>query len=279
MNNTTDFKDLVEFVNNSSMSNKLKKKRQKRIILFASNLIAISCLVAGGFGIKTILDNKRDYEEAVEKQKMMMNLPFSKRNLPNDEDGEEAEDAISTYSLEEYVSKNNDTVGYLYVPGTDINIITVQTDNNDYYLNHDFDGNWNSMGWIFADYRNSFPDFSRNTIIYGHTYKDTIMFSSLKNVLTNDWQNNPDNFIITFNSVNHEYKWQIFSVYTIDVTSDYLDVDFNSDSEFLKFANKLKNRSDINFNVGIESDDKILTLSTCYISSNYRLVVHAKLIK
>ena len=278
-NKTSDFKDLVEFVNNSSMANKLKKKRQKRIIIFISNIITISCLVGGGIGIKTIIDNKRDYEEALKIQEELKNIPVTESIIYKEEEKKEEiiEEPENTYSLEQYLQKNSDTVGYLKVKGTDIDIAVVQADNNDFYLNHDFDKKWNSMGWIFADYRNKFPNFSQNTIIYGHTYKNTIMFSSLKNVLNENWLNNPDNYIIEFNSTNKEYKWEIFSIYTIEKTSDYLDVEFNG-NELIEFTNMLKNRSIREFNVEINEDDKILTLSTCYISSKNRLVVHAKLI-
>ncbi len=272
-NNTTDFRDLVDFVNESSNDNKFKRRRRKRAVLFAMNLVAISSLILGGYGIKSILDQKRDYEEALEKQKIKK-IPVTEIVLHDDK----REEIVSNYSLEEYVNKNSDTVGWLKVPGTDIDISVVQAKDNDYYLTHDFDKKWNSMGWVFADYRDKFPELSQNTILYGHTYRDTIMFSSLKNVLKDEWMDNPDNFVITFNTVNHEYKWQIFSIYTIDVTSDYLRVNFNN-SELVDFTDMLKERSVKDFGVLIFPKDKILTLSTCYGSSARRLVVHAKLIE
>lgn len=40
----------------------------------------------------------------------------------------------------------------------------------------------------------------------------------------------------------------------------------------------LKNRSIHNFNIDIQPDDKIITLSTCSNHTN-RLVIHAKLLK
>ena len=41
----------------------------------------------------------------------------------------------------------------------------------------------------------------------------------------------------------------------------------------------IKERSINNFNVEVTKDDKILTLSTCYIDETKRLVVQAKLIR
>ena len=60
--------------------------------------------------------------------------------------------------------------------------------------------------------------------------------------------------------------------------SDYLEIDFNSDEKYIDFLEMLKNRSEYKFNVLLNKEDKILTLSTCY-NDNERVVLHAKLIK
>ena len=57
-----------------------------------------------------------------------------------------------------------------------------------------------------------------------------------------------------------------------------LDIDFSSDEKYEKFLSLLKSRSEYQFEVDLNKDDKILTLSTCYKESD-RVVLHAKLIK
>ena len=47
----------------------------------------------------------------------------------------------------------------------------------------------------------------------------------------------------------------------------------------LVFLKIIKNRSSHDFNVEINTDDKIITLSTCDEDNIHRVVVHAKLIK
>ncbi len=64
----------------------------------------------------------------------------------------------------------------------------------------------------------------------------------------------------------------------IKTTNDYLQTSFNNDKEFIDFINLLKKRSRYNFNVLLDANDKIITLSTCYNNSE-KLVVHAKLIR
>lgn len=171
---------------------------------------------------------------------------------------------------------NPDTIGFIKVMGTNINYPFVQTLDNDYYLNRSYDKTYNNAGWIFLDYRNNeFND--KNTIIYGHGRINGTMFGSLKDTLKSSWQNNKDNYIIKISTEKENSIWQIFSVYKIATTSDYLETSF-SDNEFESFINLIKGRSSYNFETNITNEDKVLTLSTCY-NDNDKMVVHAKLIK
>ncbi len=173
---------------------------------------------------------------------------------------------------------NSDTVGWIQVNGTNINYPFVQTNNNDYYLEHSFYKKDNHAGWVFLDYRNNISDLDKNTIIYAHSRVNGTMFGSLKNILTNGWLNNDNNYVIKLSTEKENTLWQVFSVYTILTTNDYIQVKFSNNKEFINLANTLISRSKFNFNTNIEEDDKILTLSTCY-SDSEKVVLHAKLIK
>lgn len=171
---------------------------------------------------------------------------------------------------------NPDTIGFIKVMGTNINYPFVQNIDNDYYLNRSYDKTYNNAGWIFLDYRNNeFND--KNTIIYGHGRINGTMFGSLKDTLKSSWQNNKDNYIIKISTEKENSIWQIFSVYKIATTSDYLQTTF-SDNEFESFISLIKGRSSYNFETNVTNEDKVLTLSTCY-NDNDKMVVHAKLIK
>ena len=172
---------------------------------------------------------------------------------------------------------NNNVKGWIQVNGTNINYPFVQANDNKYYLTHSFDKSWNSAGWLFLDYRNNYTN-NKNTIIYAHGRTDKTMFGSLKKVLSNEWLNNSNNYIIKISTEKENSLWQIFSIYHIPTTSDYLETNFSSDTEYLDFLNMLLTRSAYNFNTSINSNDNILTLSTCYNNSD-KMVVHAKLIK
>lgn len=172
---------------------------------------------------------------------------------------------------------NSDVVGWIKVNGTNINYPFVQSKDNKYYLTHSFNKSYNNAGWVFLDYRNNNIN-NRNTIIYAHGRTDKTMFGTLRKVLNNGWINNTNNYVIKISTEKENSLWQIFSIYHIPTTNDYLQTEFKDKREYQRFLNILKNRSNHNFNTSITSNDTILTLSTCYNDSE-KMVVHAKLIK
>lgn len=173
---------------------------------------------------------------------------------------------------------NTETKGWLQVKGTNVNYPFVQANDNDFYLNHTFNKSYNDAGWVFLDYRNNIENFNKNTIIYAHGRLDDSMFGSLRRILNSGWLNNTNNHVIKLSTEYENTLWQVFSVYRIPTTSDYIKVNFDSDKSFVEFANMLINRSAYNFNTTINENDLILTLSTCY-DDNDKVVLHAKLIK
>ena len=172
---------------------------------------------------------------------------------------------------------NSDVVGWIKVNGTNINYPFVQSKDNKYYLTHSFSKSYNNAGWVFLDYRNNNIN-NRNTIIYAHGRTDKTMFGTLRKVLNNGWINNTNNYVIKISTEKENSLWQIFSIYHIPTTNDYLQTEFKDEREYQSFLNILKNRSNHNFNTSITSNNTILTLSTCYNDSE-KMVVNAKLIK
>ena len=126
------------------------------------------------------------------------------------------------------------------------------------------------------DYRNNINNLDNNTIIYGHNRLTGTMFGSLKNLLNKSYQESTNHYIY-LTTENNSYVFEVFSTYIISNESYYLKTNFKNDTEYLEFLNTLKSRSTYNFNIELNSNDKIITLSTCS-GSNDRMVVHGKLI-
>ena len=173
---------------------------------------------------------------------------------------------------------NEDVTSWLMVDGTNINYPIVRGGDNDFYLNHDINKNLKVSGWTFMDYRNDSNLEDDNTIIYGHNLLNKTAFGSLTNLFSDDWYKNSNHYIILLNE-NNKYKYEIFSVYEIDPEVYYLQTNFYNKNIYEEFLNTIKSRSKYDFNVELNSKDKIITLSTCTDDNKNRRVVHAKRIK
>lgn len=174
---------------------------------------------------------------------------------------------------------NDETVAYIKVNNTNIDYIVVKGNDNSFYLNHNFEKKWNVAGWVFADYRNRFDGTDKNIIIYGHNGKDGSMFGTLENVLNSVWYKNPENYFVTLVTEKGNFKYRVFSSYSIIPEDYYISTDFGSKSEFNGFVNVLKSRSVYDYGVEVSGEDNILTLSSCIGVGEKRVVLHAKLVK
>lgn len=265
---------------------RLKKSVKKAILMFffiITLAVMIFCIIKIIFWMK---DNKQT-DEVTNNINDKVTITTSEEEIVDIVDEEAPpEDPIWSYDsslvknvdLSKLYAINNETVGWIIVNNTQINYPVVQHADNDFYLNHTFDQRKNGAGWVFMDYRNNFSDMDKNTILYAHGRQNNTMFGSLRKTLNSSWYGNPDNYIINFSTESYNSLWQIFSLYKIPTTSDYLQIDFYNDDEYLKWLNMLKDRSIYDFKTNISTDNKIITLSTCY-NDEEKIVVHAKLIK
>ena len=171
--------------------------------------------------------------------------------------------------------QNSDTIAYLKVNNIEVDYVVVKGQDNDYYLNHNFNKDYNVAGWIFADYKNKFDGTDKNIVIYGHNMQDGSMFASLKEILTENWQNN-EKKQITLVTEKETITYEIFSSYIIEAEDYYITTNFSNNQLFKEFINTIINRSYYNYNVEVDESDNILTLSTCTGTGKNRIVIHAK---
>lgn len=272
----------------------MKKRRLKKtgIVILLMTIISITILV---FSLIKILnwykDSKNTKEitkEAIEKVEIEEIKEEDEENVQIIEPSEEIIESnpywdyikmsLINVDFSELENINQDTVGWIQVNGTNINYPFVQASDNSFYLNHSFDKSYNEAGWVFLDYRNDINNLNKNTILYAHGRVDRVMFSSLKDILKSTWYDNLDNHVIKLSTKTHNTLWQVFSVYHIETTNDYIKTKFQTDEEFAEFVKVLQDRSMYKFQTSVTGTDKILTLSTCY-NNDEKMVMHAKLIK
>lgn len=158
-----------------------------------------------------------------------------------------------------------DVWGWIDVPGTSINYIIMQSNDNSEYLYKNYDKTETRYGSIFADYRNSRNIMeNRNTILYGHNMNTaSIMFAPLLDFAIDEeaFRNQTIN-VITPDGV---YTYELFSVYDTKSTYNYIQTSFGSDADFINFVERCKNKSIFKKDIEITADSRILTLSTCTV--------------
>lgn len=174
--------------------------------------------------------------------------------------------------FEKLAQINPDIVAWIFIEGTGINYPVVQGTDNDYYLNHLFDGTYHSSGCIFLDAACSANLSNPHTIIYGHNMKDQSMFAELTSYQDqNYYEAHPVVLLVT---PTHQYKIRLFSGYVSDPWTNSWQTDFSSQN-FGDWVSEIASRSSFSSDVYPSEEDHIVTFSTCsYEFDNARFVVH-----
>ena len=160
---------------------------------------------------------------------------------------ESLEQTTKVRNLKPLFERNDDCIGWICIPGTNINYPVMHTPNNPQkYLRKDFDGNYSQSGVPFLDAR--CDSESGTAIIYGHNMKNGTQFSDLKKYLNADFRSSHS--VIEFETKNGVRLFAVISV----ITTDIYDEIYNQ----------------------INPDDTLM-LSTCYGNvKSGRLIIIAK---
>lgn len=172
--------------------------------------------------------------------------------------------------------KNPDCVGWISIPGTEIDFPIMQ--NGDFYLKHDFEGNYTDYGLPFLDERCSL-DTSDNVIIYGHHMNDGSMFSALLNYADEDYCAAHPEIILETEQGSESYLVSAVvrekGSYALGEWSLFDQINIGADS-FNTLVENLRERRLYNTERELVFGDKLLTLVTCeYSQRNGRLAVIA----
>jgi len=129
---------------------------------------------------------------------------------------------------------NPDIVGWLIVPGTNINYPVVQGSDNEHYLYHLFDESYSGTGAIFADYQNSPTLDGLNNIIYGHNMFDGSMFSDI--YLYNNQEFFDGHRVVYLCTPARNFELSAIALINISQDAPLRRFDFASKAEFTAFA-------------------------------------------
>lgn len=181
---------------------------------------------------------------------------------------------------------NQDFVGWINIPGTNISYPIVQGKDNAEYLYLDFNRQDTNYGNPFMDYRNDIQDLDKNTIIYGHHMRDNMIFAPLKEYKsTSTFQKSP---IIELSTLYDDYTFKIYGVFFTNAYPEqnngyvfnFMHTSFGSNDNFMEYIEQVDMRKLYTTGVDIKPTDKIITLNTCaYEFTEARLVVIGRLVR
>ena len=201
---------------------------------------------------------------------------------PTETKQDDADIVLPSVDFEALRENGPDIIGWLSLPDTVLNYPVTHTDNNEYYLNHLYDGTYNKVGCLFADYENR-ADFSdRNTIVYGHNMRDGSMFALLNRYDEQSYfDTHRQMYLVT---PKGGYVMEIFTAFAAkpeesgSKTSPW-QLSWKDDGAYTTWLTAMKERSAVESDVTVTCSDKVLTLSTCTPGGTGRFLVMGKLVK
>jgi len=170
---------------------------------------------------------------------------------------------------------NEEVIGWVHIPETEIDYPLLQREDNEHYLHHTWKNTRSAGGAIFMEHLNA-PDMTDfNTIIYGHNMVNSAMFGGLNKYRNLKYlQEHPRAYVVTESGV---YCYDIFAAHKVGIKTIMYRTQLLEPvqrEEFIYFA---IDYSAVDTGIIPSVEDKILTLSTCSSGSESRWVVQGVL--
>ncbi len=263
---------------------------KRNLLVCAAMLSAFACMATG---CSSKIDQTAEVSSAAEEK-----TEDNNEVIEATESVTEATEPPLLERAKKLLAQNPDTIGYLSVPGTEVDNPVVQTVDNDYYLHIGFDGQDYRAGTVYMDYRDVFSwkedEHSENIILYGHNMADNTMFGSLRRY-RQDLEFYKESPIVKFSSNYKDYNYVIFGlvitagdavppsddVYADPITWEgfpYWNMqELDDEKHFNYYIDTIEKMNMIENKVDVEFGDELLTLSTCYSDEdNSRFLIVAR---
>ncbi len=259
-----------------------KRDRRRRLLVILCSVVAAGCF--GYFGVYSFFveRNEMDYENLsqLKGNSALTGSLFRGVTIHYTE-----EEEIELEVLEEYqtlYNKNKKLIGWLKIDDTIIDYPVMQTANNEYYLDHNFNQEYDKNGSLFLDKDCDVVRRNTNLIIYGHHMKSGKMFGNLNNYSSEEY--GKKHALIQFDTIYEKGTYEVMYVFRSRIYNEdevvfkyYQFFDAASEAEFNSNMQEMAALSLYDTGVTARYGDELLTLSTCDSSeADGRFVVVAK---
>ena len=257
----------------------LQEKSRRRTVLICS-LVAVLCMGYVFFYYYLYERNSNEYEhlaslkEETVASDSQVHINYTKE--------EEKKDLVVLEKYKKLFSQNKSLIGWIKIDDTNIDYPVMQTVNNEYYLDHNYNQQYDKNGSIFLDKDCDITNPGCNMIIYGHHMKSGKMFGNLQLYSNREYyEKHP---YIQFDTIYEEGRYQIMYVFRSRIYNEdeivfkyYQFFEASTPEEFDSHMNEMAKLSLYDTGVRATYGDKLITLSTCDNSEqDGRFVVVAK---
>jgi len=263
-----------------------KQEKRRRMLIVIASLVAVICF--GYFGVYYFFAERTnmDYETLANlkgSDALSATNTQEKNEFAIHKTGNKLPDVLDEYKT--LYEKNKKLIGWLKIDDTNIDYPVMQTSNNEYYLDHNFNQEYDKNGSIFMDYECSAYPRSTNLILYGHHMKSGNMFGNLQKYAKESY--GKEHALIQFDTIYEKATYQVMYVFRSQVYNEddavfkyYQFIEANSEVEFQYYMDEMSKLSLYDTGVTASYGDSLLTLSTCdHSQEDGRFVVVAKRIR
>ena len=257
----------------------LQEKKRRRTV-FICSLVAIVCIGYVFFYYYLYERNSNEYEQLASlKEETVATDTKVHINYTKEE---EKKELVVLEKYKKLFSQNKSLIGWIKIDDTNIDYPVMQTVNNEYYLDHNYNQQYDKNGSIFLDKDCDITNPGTNMIIYGHHMKSGKMFGNLQLYSNKSYyEKHP---YIQFDTIYEEGRYQIMYVFRSRIYNEdeivfkyYQFFEASTPEEFDSHMNEMANLSLYDTGVTATYGDKLITLSTCDNSEqDGRFVVVAK---
>ena len=244
----------------------------KKLIINLLLVFFHGVLVYSGYRLYGIFS---EYYKGRSEYKRTSEEVVTKKEEKKEGEGEEPE-AVETAPIkvdfDKLLKKNSDVAGWIYCPDTVVNYPVMHGEDNELYLHHMVNKEYNFAGCIFEDYRNTRGQKDPATILYGHHMKDGSMLHDYKD--QEYYDKHPTMWYLT---PTQNYRLDLIMGYVAGEKDPVYDL-FETPTQMRDYLRSVEEKSNFKPKVTYEIDSlyNIIVLSTCaYEFQNARYIVIA----
>lgn len=254
---------------------RLTRKRRRQIRTLMRLALAVVCLCAliwGGSGLIRFYTRYRSTQELNQELEQVYQAAETPRVAASpvsapaaDPEGFQFIGSEIQPSALKMLERNPDYIARIEIPGA-LSLPVVYRDNN-YYLDHDFDGKKSDSGTLFLDQYHPFSEESQYLMVHGHAMHDGNMFGELVKFRRKAYLDEHEYLYL-----DTLYQKEIYhAVAVLEVSEDEMytllrlgSPTFLNDAEFALFAQRIEEKAKHLSGESLSPTDSLLALSTCW---------------